>query len=290
MKKVAIIGSNSFLARNLAFYLQNQAKEEIALRLYDIQPADENSPANYRQIDFECPSSLDAVDFSCDAIYFFTGLTGTKKSLERYADFVKVNEIYMLNFLDAYVRNGGTAKIIYPSTRLLYASSDEPISEDAKKGFRNVYAVNKFAAEKYMEVFSNLYGVKSCTLRICVPFGSLIKGMPSYGTYEFFTEQAKAGKNITVFGDGSSTRTFTHVEDICKALYLIAGNDDCVGVFNLGGRAKSLSEVAEGIAKVYNVRVDYVPFPETDRLIEVPHSIFDSSKIDKLLGLSYRDF
>ena len=230
------------------------------------------------------------MDYSCDAVYFFTGLTGTKKSFERYADFVKVNELYMLNFLDSYVRNGGTAKIIYPSTRLLYASSDEPMGEDAKKGFRNIYAVNKFAAEKYLEVFGNFYGVKSCTLRICVPFGSLIKGMPSYGTYEFFTEQAKAGKNITVFGDGSSTRTFTHIEDICKALCLIAGNGDCVGVFNLGGKAKSLTEVAEGIAKAYGVKVDYIPFPEADGRIEIPHSIFDSSKIDALLGLTYRDF
>ena len=290
MKKIAIVGSNSFLARNLAFYLQNCAQEEIALELYDIQPATENSPANYRQIDFEAPASLDAVDFSCDAIYFFSGLTGTKKSFERYPDFVKVNELYMLNFLDAYVRNGGAAKIIYPSTRLLYASSDEPLDEDAKKGFRNIYAVNKFAAEKYLEVFGNFYGVKSCTLRICVPVGSLIPDAPSYGTYEFFTEQAKAGKNITVFGDGSSTRTFTHVEDICRALYLIAGNDKCVGVFNLGGKATCLGALAEAIAKRYGVKVDYIPFPDADGRIEIPHSIFDSSKLDALLGLTYRDF
>ena len=290
MKKIAVVGSNSFLARNFAFYLQNSIEEKCDLLLYDVQPASENSPANYNQIDFEDPASLDRLDYSCDAIYFFTGLTGTKKSIERYADFVKVNEIYMLNFLDAYVRNRGRAKIVYPSTRLLYASSDKPIDEEAKKGFRNIYAVNKFAAEKYLEVFANLYGVKSCSLRICVPFGSLIKGMPSYGTCEFFTKQAQSGKNITVFGDGTSTRTFTHIEDICRALYLIAGNDACVGVFNLGGVAKSLSDIANNIAGIYNVKVDYVPFPEEDGLIEVAHSVFDSSKLDKILGLSYRDF
>lgn len=290
MKKIAIVGANSFLAKNLAFYLTHTAKEPCDLLLYDVQPANEATPANYKQLNFEDPVSLDAVEYSADAIYFFTGLTGTKKSLARYADFVKVNELYLLNFLDAYRRKGGSAKIIYPSSRLMYASSDAPLSEDAKKGFRSIYAVNKYAAEKYLEVFYNLYGIKSCVLRICVPFGSLIPDLPSYGTYEFFCEQAKAGKNITVFGDGSSTRTFTHVEDICKALALIAGNDACFGVFNLGGRQKSLSEIAKAIAAQYRVGIDYIPFPEEDARLEVPHSVFDSSKLDRLLGLSYRDF
>ena len=288
MKKFAIVGSNSFLAKNLAFYLQHTAKEACTLALYDMQPATESSPAGYRQIDFENPASLDALDDSCDAIYFFTGLTGTKKSLANYADFVKVNELYLLNFLAAYRRNNGSAKIIYPSSRLMYASSDTPLTETAAKSFRSVYAVNKYAAENYLEVFSNLYGVKSCVLRICVPYGTLIPDQPSYGTYEFFTEQAKAGKNITVFGDGSSSRTFTHVEDICKALYLVAKNDACRGVFNLGGNEKKLADVANEIASLYGVGVDYVPFPEEDGLLEVPHSVFDSSRLDSLLGLTYR--
>ena len=290
MKKIAIVGSNSFLAKNLAFYLKSKANEPCDLLLYDVQPATITSPAGYKQLDFEDPASLDAVDCSVDAVYFFTGLTGTKKSMERYADFVKVNELYLLNFLDAYKRKGGIAKIIYPSSRLMYASSDEPLSEDAKKSFRSIYAVGKYAAENYLEVFANLYGIKSCVLRICVPFGSLIPDSPSYGTYEFFTEQARAGKNITVFGDGSSTRTFTHMEDICKALHLVAKNDACIGVFNLGGRQKSLGEVAKEIAAQYGVGVDFVPFPKEDARFEVPRSVFDSSRLDKLLGLSYRDF
>ena len=287
MQKIAIIGANSYIAKNLEKYIEKFFKKSTLVHLYDIQSA-KNMPANYTQIDFNSLDSLETIDFSCDAVFFFTGLTGTKAGFERYEDFIKVNEIYLINFLKAYVNKKSKAKIIYPSSRLMYASCEKPLGETAEKAFKSIYAVNKYAAEKYLEVFSNFHNIPYCVLRICVPYGSLPGIEPTYGTYEFFTKQEKEKKEITVFGDGTSKRTFTHITDICAILIKAAENEQCQGVYNVGGEIKTLGELAQIIAEKYSAEVKYVPFPETDEKLEVKSSMFDSSKLDKLLNCSYR--
>lgn len=287
MRKVAIIGANSYIAKNLKEYLNAKYAGSVDINLYDIQP-DGGSTKNYTQIDFEDEKSLENIDFSCDVLFFFTGLTGTKAGFDKYEQFIKVNEVFLINFLKAYIRKQSRAKIIYPSTRLMYASSDKPIKETALKAFKSIYSVNKYAAEKYLEVFSNIYNIPYCVLRICVPYGSLPGIEPTYGTYEFFTKQAEENKEITVFGDGTSRRTFTHIIDICEVLVQAANNKSCLGVYNVGGDTKTLGELAQIIAKKNNATVKYVTFPAFDEKLEVKHSVFDSSKLDKLLKFSYR--
>lgn len=288
MKKVAIIGANSYIAKNLARYLKEKYGERISVFLYDIQSQDDTILRNYTKIDFDNPESLANIDFSCDTIFFFTGLTGTKSGFDRYEEFIKVNETYLVRFLMAYISKKSKAKIVYPSSRLMYASSDGLLKESSLKAFKSIYAVNKYAAEKYLEVFSNIYDIPYCVLRICVPYGSLSGIEPNYGTYEFFTKQAIENKQITVFGDGTSKRTFTHIIDICEVLILAAENEKCLGVYNVGGEIKTLGELAKIIAKKHSATVKYIPFPKVDEKLEVKSSMFDSSRLDGLLKYSYR--
>ena len=287
MEKVAIIGANSYIAKNLTKYLEEKCGKSVSILLYDIQSEKDTSLKNYTKIDFNSPESLESIDFSCDAIFFFTGLTGTKSGFDHYEEFIKVNEIYLVSFLMAYVNKKSKAKIIYPSSRLMYASSENPIKESSLKAFKSIYAVNKYAAEKYLEVFSNIYDLTYCVLRICVPYGSLSGIEPNYGTYEFFTKQARENKVITVYGDGNSKRTFTHINDICEVLILAAQNEKCRGVYNVGGEIKTLGEMAHIIAKKYSAKVKYIPFPKVDEKLEVKSSMFDSSRLDELLDCSY---
>ena len=288
MQKVAIIGANSYIARNLTKHLEEKYGESISVYLYDIQLQNEVSLKNYTRIDFNSPESLASIDFSCDAIFFFTGLTGTKSGFDHHEEFIRINEIYLVNFLKAYVDKGSKAKIVYPSSRLMYASSENLLKESSLKAFKSIYAVNKYAAEKYLEVFSNIYDIPYCVLRICVPYGSLPGIEPNYGTYEFFTKQARENKEITVFGDGTSKRTFTHIIDICEVLILAAENEKCLGVYNVGGEIKTLGELAQIIAEKYSATVKYIPFPKVDEKLEVKSSMFDSSRLDELLKYSYR--
>lgn len=282
---IAIIGANSFLARN---FISTIDREKFSLKLYDISNCQQDSFGDYEQIDLSSMESVAHIDFSSSLLYCFSGLTGTKVGFERYADFIDVNEKYFLNILTEYVNRKSNAKIIYPSTRLVYKSSKIKVSEDSEKEFRSIYAINKFASEKYLELYHETFNLQYCVLRICVPYGTLIDNLGSYGTYEFFVNQAQNG-NITLYGDGSSRRTFTHINDICRVMLDGGLNAKCINdVYNVGGDDKSLLDVATILAAKYNATIEFVEWPEMDKKIEVSNVVFDDSKLASILNMNYK--
>jgi len=187
--------------------------------------------------------------------------------------------------LTVYLEQQSRAKIIFPSTRLVYKGKAGLLKEDSEKEFKTVYAVNKFACEQYLKMYANVYGVKYCIFRICVPYGTLVPGASSYGTAEFMIDRARRGENIALFGDGKIRRTLTYIEDLCKTLIFGALSPDCEnGIFNVGGEDYSLCDMADLIAEKFNVSVGYEDWPETALKIESGDTVFDSGKLDRSLG------
>ncbi len=289
MKKIVIIGANSYLARNLIFTLSSN--KEVTLLLYDRDCKHFDHYNNYIQINLA--SKIDIitnVDFNCDSIYYFSGKTGTKQGFTDYDEYIDVNEKYFLNFLFAYVDKKSKAKIIYPSSRLVYANSKNNVSENALKDFKSIYAVTKFVCESYLKMYSEIFGIKYCILRIGVPFGTLLNDVTSYGIFGFFVKKASNNENIIVFGDGSQKRTFTHIKDICYVFEQAAINNKLMNdIYNIGGVKKTVIDIAELIAKQYSVGIDFVEWPKLDKIIEVPSVVFNSSKLDDILHMHYID-
>lgn len=289
-KKVAIIGANSFLAKNLYQFLV-QRNERTDMCLYDIQETFSlSAEANYRQIDFTNDTDLKKIDFNADAIFIFLGLTGTVNSLISYKAFIEVNEITLLNILEAYRQSASKGKIIYPSTRLLYrGDTGESVHECAPKECRSVYAVTKYAAEKYIEMYHLLYDMPYCIFRICTVYGNLLSEHGNYGTISFFEKQAETEKVITIYGDGAIKKTYTHMKDICEIFAECIENEHLTNnTFNIGGDEKSLQEIGEKIAEKHNVKVKNVEWPEMEKKVDGGSVIFDSSRLDNLIGHKYK--
>ena len=284
MKKAIVIGANSYIARNLTKISSDRKDIEITA-LYDCLDHHFDYATAYQQINILDMDSLKSIDLDVDFIFFFTGKTGTAVGFDHYDDFIDVNEKALLNLLTEYRNQQSQAKIIFPSTRLVYKGKNGPLKEDSEKEFKTVYAINKFACEQYLEMYASVYGVNYSIFRICVPYGSLIPGASSYGTAEIMISRAKKGKNITVFGDGSVRRTLTYIGDICETL--ISGallTDHKNDIFNIGGEDYSLFEMATLIAEKYNVAVEYADWPEVALKIESGDTVFDSGKLDRSLG------
>ena len=287
--RIAIIGANSFIARNM-IYLIDREYPEAELFLYDYGEEQADGHAGYSRLDVMSMESLQQVNWDVDAVFVFVGKTGTLNGFEEYRTFISINEIALLNMLTEYRRQGSTAKLIFPSTRLVYKGSEELLSEDAEKEFKTVYAINKFACETYLRQYHELYGVNYCAVRICVPYGSMIPNASSYGTAGFMIKKAAAGENISLYGDGLQRRTFTHMEDLCSILMEIACNEACAGdVYNIGGEDYSLKAVAEYVASLYNVGVDYVEWPEESARIESGSTVFNDSKLQALIGHKWKN-
>lgn len=277
--KAVIVGANSYIARNLLYVLK-RVRPECEVKLYDYMGAHVDSESNYSKINILDRKSISKIDMNCDAVFMFVGKTGTTEGFDNYGTFVNVNEIGLLNLIDEYRSQKSMAKIIYPSTRLVYKGSDKPLAEDAPKEFKTIYSINKFACEQYLKQYSQIYGIKYCVFRICIPYGTLIPGASSYGTIGFMLEKASKGENITLYGNGSSRRTFTHIEDVCTNLIDGAFSDKCVNdVFNIGGENMSLKDVAELIAREYGVKVENVPYPDIAKMIESGDTVFNAGKL-----------
>lgn len=284
--KIAVIGANGYLGKHIVDYLFR--KYSITTICYDVKP-NADLP-NYYCADLTDLHSCEKIHVDVDYIFMFAGITGTYIGFEEYDKFLKINELSLLNLLDTIRRSKFRPKIIYPSSRLVYKGSDKPLCENAEKNTKTIYAVNKIACEGILQAYYDSFDIPYTIFRICVPYGNLLSSDYSYGTVGAFIKQAKAGKDITLYGDGSIKRTFTHIEDLC--IQMIEGAlhpESCGKIFNIGGETLSLHDAAEIIANKYGVNIKSIPWPDRELRIESSHTFFDDSKIQALLKIkSYK--
>lgn len=285
MKKIAIIGANSFIARNFIYSLK---KSKYDINLYDYQEQQLDGLNNYMSINIMDLSSLEKIDYNVDAIYLFVGKTGTLEGFNNYNLFIDLNEIALLNILNKYVQKKSKAKIIFPSTRLVYKGSEKPIYENSPKEFKTIYAINKFACEMYLKQFNLMYNVQYAILRICVPYGTLIPNVYSYGTAEFMINNAKNKRMISLYGDGKIYRTLTFIGDLCYVLEQVGLNKKCINdVYNVGGEKISLLEMAEYISDIYKSEIKFVDWPRDSKLIETGSTSFNFDKLNQIVNVEY---
>ena len=276
--RCAIIGSKGFIGRHIEYYL---SQRHIPCISYDVVDSNES---NYHKIDITDVQSVSNIDLSVDFIFLFAGITGTHAGFDSYHAYNSVNELGLLNILDAIRKSDYRPKVVFPSTRLVYKGMDKPLKENDEKDCKTVYAVNKIACEGYLKAYHDNFDIPFTVFRICLPYGNLLSTDYSFGTVGFFIKQAKGGNKITLYGGGKMKRTFTHMEDLCKQIVEGTFHSESNGeVYNVGGETLSLHDAAEIIAKKYGTTVVSVPWPEQDLKIETGHTYFDDSKIQSLL-------
>lgn len=283
--KCLVFGANGYIGRHLSYFLEER---DFCVHNFDIQ--EDSKLKMYQQFDVTDQILYDSIDFNVDYIFWFSGITGTYDSFESASAFINVNEIGLVNLLNSIKNLPNKPKIIFPSTRLVYKASSEPLKEADPKLPITVYAVNKLSCEQILESYNRLFGIQYTVYRICVPYGSLFSENYSYGTIGFFLTKAKKGENISLYGDGSLMRTFTHIKDLCyQIINTCADNKSDNKAINIGGENLSLKDVAEIIAEKYNITTSLVDWPRDALLLESGDTFFDDSLIQDILqGYDYK--
>lgn len=289
-QNICIVGANGYIGRHLALHIKNSQVPRGGLLLCDLQEQSEDGHYEYRQLDILDREALAEAVVDTTHVYFLSGLTGTSAGFDNYAQFVSVNEIGLLNLLNACRGLHQCPKVIFPSTRLVYKGvSNTALAEDAEKELKTIYAINKYSCEQYLRVYAECFGVRYTVLRICVPYGSTLPASRSYGTLTHFVSQALEQKVVTIFGDGEQKRTLTHITDLCSTM-IAAGLSPATDndVFNIGGAdVLSIQEIAQGVAHALGASVIYKSWPVLAQRIESGDTVFDSTKLDTRLGITY---
>lgn len=285
-RKCLVFGADGYIGRHLVHFLLQSNNTVTGFGLSSEVPAGD---IDYRVVDVAKSASLDGIDWDVDAVFMFAGLTGTYAGFQHAEQFVKVNEIGLLNILELIRTSGFRPRLVFPSTRLVYRGSDAALRENDPCEPKTIYAVNKLACEHLLRVYSNSFDIDHTIYRICVPYGNVIGTEYSYGTVGAFMKQAAANQVIRLFGDGSLRRTYTHVEDLCNQVLLSCLAESTRNqTLNTLGEDVSLRSVAEAIAKKCGATLEFTPFPDKDLLIESGHTVFDAAKLRALFAVSLK--
>ena len=281
--RAVVIGCNGYLGKHLSSILIQNNWTVIG---YDKDHSPLLSLSEYHKLDLGDKSQISNLRTDVDYIFYFSGITGTSKAYDSYEQFIDINEKGLMHVLDLMRTSETTARIIFPSTRLVYkGNKDIELVEEAEKEFKTIYALNKWFGEQTIQQYGNYYGIKYTIFRICIPYGNELSSEYSYGTVGFFMTRALEKKNIILFGTGEQKRSFTYVGDICKQIYKtilnpLSEND----IFNISGETYSLLEVAKFIAVKFDVNVENTEWPELEKTMESGDTIFNSQKISNLIG------
>jgi UDP-glucose 4-epimerase len=197
---------------------------------------------------------------------------------------IDTNVLGTFNILEASRRNN-VGRVIISSTSSAYGKSNViPNVETQKEDCLTPYSAAKVFGENLAKVYFNLYGLKTISLRYFNVYG---ERQPLKGQYApvigLFIKQNKEGKPLTVVGDGTQRRDFTHINDAVSANILAGFNE--VGVESFGqvynvGYGKSYSIL--DIASMVSDRIEFIPA----RPGEAKETLSDTSKIKKEFGWS----
>lgn len=185
------------------------------------------------------------------------------------------------------------AKYVLASTSEVYGDPDPkniPTSEDYfgnvnPNGVRSCYDESKRVAEAFVMAYYTQYNLDSRIVRIHNTYGPRMRAGDIYGrVVTRFIDQAIKKAPITVFGDGTQTRSFTYVSDMIEGILKTTYNPKISGeIINLGSDQEvSINKLAEIILDLTNSlsKIEYYPLPPDDPRRRCP----DISKAKKMLG------
>lgn len=283
--RIVIIGSNSGLAK---YFINYMSSKNIEINGYDIQDKSFNQNINYQKIDFTDKKNIEKINFNCDAVYIFSGLTGPEISMKNYSDFIRVNVILLMDILDTIIKSGFKCKVIYPSSRLVYIDQDEVLTEKTPLSSKSVYGLSKIFAENILEFYNRNFGIQYTIYRIGIPFNDINNTDDSdFGIFAKLIRQAK-NNQITLYGNGNSLRTFTHINDICELFFKSLTNDYiCNQTFNIGGHIYSLLEVSKAIQRRTECDICFMEWPEESKMVEVKNGSLSSERLNSVIPIEY---
>ncbi len=210
-------------------------------------------------------------------------------SLESPFHDLDVNARGHLVVLEAVRRHAPEARVVYSGTRSEYGLiQTTPVSEEHPLVPTEVNSANKAVATMYHVAYHIAHGLQTVSLRLTNTYGPrMLVEHYRQGFINWFVRLAVEGGTFRLYGDGSQVRDLVYVDDVARALLLAAVTPAAAGrALNVGsGKPVSLREIAELLIDITGKgNVEYVPFPDDARRIEIGDYVADTTKIGDTLG------
>jgi UDP-glucose 4-epimerase len=281
--RVLVTGGAGFIGSNLA----NDLAEDN-----DVVAVDDGylgTPENLDDaVEYVEASVVDDLPTDVDVVFHLAALSSYAMHEDDPTRGARVNVEGFVNTVDQ-ARQDGCETVVYASTSSIYGSRTEPSPEDMPVTVNTGYEASKLARERYAEYFGNHYDMAMAGMRFFSVYQGYGGAEEHKGEYANviaqFADDVAHGRSPTLYGDGTQTRDFTHVDDIVRGLEL-AADHRLEGVYNLGtGEAYDFNTVVDMINDELGTDVDpeYVdnPIPES---VYVSDTCADPSKMREATG------
>lgn len=238
-----------------------------------------NAKATYHELDIRNTDEIQKIMEAVDTVFHTAALPRVQYSIEHPVETADINIIGTVSVLTAAAR-AKVRRVVYSASGSAYGEqATMPLVETMPSNPVNPYGLQKYVGELCMKVWPGTYGLETVSLRYFNIYGPRIDPNGPYAlAIGAFLLAKKENRPITIFGDGTITRDYTHVRDAVRA-NLLASESSQVGkgeVINIGaGRAITIQRLAELISD----NIQYGP-PR----IEAHDSQADNTLAKKLLN------
>lgn len=278
--KVIVVGGAGFIGSHVSDALVERGFEvHIIDNMSGGKKENLNPKATFHKADIRELETIKPIIKGAKYVFHLAALPRVQYSIEHPEETHEVNVTGTQNVLIAS-KEGGVERVIYSASSSAYGDQKVmPLVETMTPNPKSPYGLHKYVGEVYAKVWSEVYGLETVSLRYFNVYGPRINPEGAYPlAIGKFLQQLKAGKPLTIWGDGTQTRDFTNVRDVVRA-NLLAMESKKVGkgeVINIGnGKNFSVNELAKLIGGSV---VHEAPRVE-------PHdTLADNSLARKLLG------
>lgn len=267
-KNILVTGGAGAVGTNLIEALLKRGNKVQSWDNYSAGKVDNHvAGANYSPI--STIQSLEAMVDSFDLVYHLGEYSKVVPSYDRIRDAFNYNILGSFNLLEACKRY---------DIPVVYAGSSTKLSYPGE--LHSPYSFFKSTIAKLVQGYGDWYGLKYNICYFYNVFGPKTElwGNEWQSVINIFKDQREAGQSLTITGDGTQRRDFTHVGDIIQGL-LLAGDNIRNDEFQLGtGKDYSILE----IAAAFDHHVEFIPARRGDR----PKGLADISHTKEVLGYS----
>jgi UDP-glucose 4-epimerase len=294
-KKILVTGGLGFIGSNLAIRLVELGAEVLLVdslipeyggNLFNIADIEKRIQVNISDVRDE--HSMRYLVQNQDYLFNLAGQTSHIDSMQDPYTDLEINSKAQLYILESCRKYNPNIKIIFASTRQIYGKAEYlPIDESHPLRPMDVNGINKMAGEWFHILYNNVYGIRSCALRLTNTYGPRMRIKDARQTFLGIWIRLLVEKKPFEVWDGRQLRDFTYVDDAVEALLMVAKSAEADGqVFNLGGDSViSLKDLADLLIEVNRGgRRITRSFPPDRKRIDIGDYYADFSRIRSLLG------
>lgn len=288
--KVLITGGAGFIGHHLALHLGSLGYEVLCLDNLSRSSPEVVKTLRSSNIDLIVADVLDINSlelimsrFKPEVVIHTAALVSVEESVRKPEDYLRCNVLGTLNTVRVST-NYGVSRFIYLSSAAVYGDPIKlPVSEEHPLNPKSPYGLSKLLGEEVVKLYHRMYGLEYVILRLFNVYGPRQSLNPYSGVIIKFIDRVCKGLPPVIYGDGTQTRDFIHVLDVCRATQLSISTENVNEVYNIGsGKPLSINELANLIIRIS--KLELRPTYEQSRPSDIRHSYADISKAVKYLG------